>query len=106
MSALSVFHQLKILTALCIWAGFRTILKKQLVEHQFSPFVSLIDILDLSSIDQVIENVKSIENAPFERVVSFFALKAECEIAVLTSSQILVSFKSGKGSTAVEGTPP
>jgi hypothetical protein len=53
----------------------------------------------------MIKNVKSVENASFERMISFFTFKAESEFAVLTSSQILVSFKSGKGPTAIERTP-
>jgi hypothetical protein len=54
----------------------------------------------------MIENVEPVENASFKRMISFFALKAECEFAVLTSSQVLVPFKSCKGATAIKRAPP
>jgi hypothetical protein len=53
----------------------------------------------------MIENVKPVEDASFERMVSFFTFKAESEFTVLASSQILVSFKSSKGATAIERAP-
>jgi hypothetical protein len=53
----------------------------------------------------VIEYIKPVENTSFERMISFFAFKAESELTVLTSTQILVSLKSSKGATTIERAP-
>jgi hypothetical protein len=77
-----------------------------LVEDHFSSFVSLIDIRYLICIYEVIENIEPVEDASFERMISFFAFEAESEFTVLTSSQVLVPFKSCKGATAIKRAPP
>ncbi len=44
----------------------------------------------------MVEDVKSIENATLERMISLLAFEAKREITMLASSKVLISFNSGK----------
>ena len=101
MGTLSVLHQLKILPALTIWAGFGAIFEKKLVKKKFSPFIPFINIYQVILSHKMIKNVKSIEYASFKWMISFLAIQAKGKFTMLASSKVLFLLKRSQGSATI-----
>lgn len=105
MCTFRVLHQLKVLSALWIWACFGAIFKKKLIENEFSPLISLVDVYELAWSHKMIEYVEPVEYAPLKWMISFFAVQAKGKFAMLASSKVLILFNCCEWPATIKRAP-